>query len=114
MRKVVLGAVVGAALVLPASASAITANMLVLPNPAVRGQTVIFDGSLSSSLTFQIGCPSHIETYSWNFGDGTGATGKQVQHVYTRSGTYNATLTVDSGAEWCSTDTDSESVRVLP
>jgi chitodextrinase len=114
MKKLVMGAAVAAALALPSSAGAITANMLVLPNPAITGQTVIFDGSLSSSLTFQIGCPSHIETYSWDFGDGTGATGKQVQHVYTRGGTYQASLTVDSGAEWCRTDTDTETVTVLP
>jgi PKD repeat protein len=114
MRKLTAVAVVAGALALPSGASAVTANMLVLPNPAVTGQTVIFDGSLSSPLTFQIGCPSHIETYTWNFGDGTGATGKQVQHVYRRGGTYQASLTVDSGAEWCRTDTDTEAVTVLP
>jgi PKD repeat protein len=113
MKKLVLVAAVAATLALPASAGAVTANMLVLPNPAVAGQAVTFDGSLSSPLTFQISCPSHIETYTWNFGDGTGATGKQVRHVYARGGTYNATLTVDSGAEWCMDDTDSESVTVL-
>jgi PKD repeat protein len=114
MRKLIAAAVLAAALTVPATAGAVTANMLVLPNPAVTGQTVIFDGSLSSSLTFQIGCPSHIETYTWDFGDGSGATGKQVQHVYTRGGTYQASLTVDSGAEWCRADTDTETVTVLP
>jgi chitodextrinase len=114
MRKLVLTAALAAALALPASAGAVTANMLVLPNPAITGQTVVFDGSLSSPLTFQFSCPSHIETYTWNFGDGTGATGKQVRHVYARGGSYTATLTVDSGAQWCATDTDSETVTVLP
>jgi hypothetical protein len=114
MRTLITLTLTAAVLALPASASAISANALVLPNPAITGQTVIFDGSLSSPLTFQIGCPSHIETYSWSFGDGSGATGKQVQHVYRRGGTYTATLTVDSGAEWCQTDTDSETVTVVP
>jgi PKD repeat protein len=113
VRKLAATAVATAALAAPASAQAITANMVVLPNPTVTGIATTFDGSLSSSLTFQIGCPSHIETYTWNFGDGFGATGKQVKHTYTRPGNYTATLTVDSGAEWCSTDTDSEVVRVL-
>ena len=113
MRKLVLAAVTTGALALPASAHAISANMVVAPNPTVTGVATTFDGSLSSPLTFQIGCPSHIETYTWNFGDGTGATGKQVKHTYTRPGNYTATLTVDSGAEWCQTDTDSEVVRVL-
>lgn len=113
MRQLVIAAVTIGALALPASAGAITANMVVAPNPTVTGVATTFDGSLSSSLTFQIGCPSHIETYTWNFGDGFGATGKQVKHTYTRPGNYTATLTVDSGAEWCRTDTDSEVVRVL-
>jgi len=113
MRKVITAAITGVALALPASAHAISANMLVAPNPTVTGIATTFDGSLSSSLTFQIGCPSHIETYTWNFGDGTGATGKQVKHTYTRPGNYTATLTVDSGAAWCNTSTDSEVVRVL-
>jgi PKD repeat protein len=113
VRKAIAAAITVGVLAVPASASAISANMVVLPNPTVTGVATTFDGSLSSSLTFQIGCPSHIETYTWNFGDGTGATGKQVKHTYTRPGNYTATLTVDSGAEWCLTDTDSELVRVL-
>ncbi len=113
MRKLVLTVTLAAALAAPATASAISANMVVLPNPTVTGIATTFDGSLSSPLTFQISCPSHIESYTWNFGDGTGATGKQVRHTYTRPGTYTATLTVDSGAEWCLKDTDTEVVTVL-
>ncbi|MDB4891613.1 MAG: peptidase and in kexin sedolisin [Gemmatimonadetes bacterium] len=33
-------------------------------------------------------------TYSWNFGDGSTASGKIVSRTYAASGTYNATLTV--------------------
>ena len=114
MKKLVLAAAAAAALAVPASAGAVSANMVVLPNPAVTGQPVTFDGSLSQPWTFQIGCPSHIESYTWNFGDGTGATGKRVTHVYRRGDVYTATLTVSSGAEWCSDDTDSENVTVVP
>ena len=113
MRKLVVAAVTVGALVVPGAAGAITANMVVAPNPTVTGVATTFDGSLSIPLTFQISCPSHIETYRWSFGDGTGATGKQVRHTYTRPGNYTATLTVDSGAEWCMTSTDTEVVRVL-
>ncbi|HEX8647885.1 MAG TPA: PKD domain-containing protein [Thermoleophilaceae bacterium] len=113
MRKLVLAVTLAAALAVPSAASAISANMLVLPNPTVTAVATTFDGSLSSPLTFQIGCPSYIETYTWNFGDGTGATGKQVRHTYARPGTYAASLTVDSGAEWCLKSTDTETVTVL-
>jgi PKD repeat protein len=113
MRKLVMAVVAVGALAVPASAGAVSANMIVAPNPTVTAIATTFDGSLSSPLTFQIGCPSHIETYTWNFGDGTGATGKQVKHTYSQPGNYTATLTVDSGAEWCLTSTDTELVRVL-
>ena len=36
-------------------------------------------------------------TYSWNFGDGTTATGKNVTNTYTTKGTYTAVLTVTDG-----------------
>ena len=34
-------------------------------------------------------------TYSWNFGDGTFATGATVNHTYTKPGTYSVGVTVD-------------------
>ena len=36
-------------------------------------------------------------TYTWNFGDGQGATGPIADHTYTLAGTYAAVLTVDDG-----------------
>ncbi len=35
-----------------------------------------------------------IALYSWDFGDGTTATGRRVQHTYAQGGTYNVRLTV--------------------
>jgi hypothetical protein len=117
MKKIATVAALSAAamLAIPSTAGAVAANMVVLPNPAVAGQAVHFDGSLSSSLTFQIGCPSHIEFYDWDF-DGNGtvdASGKSVTHTYAQAGSYQASLTVGSGAEWCSTDTETQTVKVL-
>lgn len=42
----------------------------------------------------------YIVNWTWNFGDGTIAYGKKVNHTYYNAGTYNATLTVkdDDGA----------------
>src|SRR5438067_1860242 len=41
-----------------------------------------------------------VVSYSWDFGDGTSATGATVSHIYTAPGSYTATLTVmdDRGA----------------
>ena len=38
-----------------------------------------------------------IYSFSWNFGDGTSATGAYAIHTYTQVGNYTATLTVTSG-----------------
>jgi PKD domain-containing protein len=117
MRKLATAAAAAcvAALAMPSAAGAMAARMVVLPNPAVAGQVVHFDGSLSSGLTIQIGCPSSIDFYDWDF-DGNGtvdASGKHVTHVYGQAGSYQASLTVGSDAEWCSTDTETQTVTVL-
>lgn len=36
-------------------------------------------------------------TYTWDFGDGTNATGPDVQHTYTSPGSMSGTVTVDDG-----------------
>ncbi len=47
--------------------------------------TFNFDGSISSGYGL---------SYSWDFNDGSGASGSQVSHTYTNNGTYYVTLTV--------------------
>jgi PKD repeat protein len=37
---------------------------------------------------------SHINSYSWNFGDGASSSQQNPTHTYTQEGTYSATLTV--------------------
>ncbi len=54
------------------------------------GVPINFDGSASS-----ISDGSSL-TYSWNFGDGTTGSGRQVVHTYSALGTYSAILTVTS------------------
>jgi PKD repeat protein len=48
-----------------------------------------FDGSRSTSTA-----PGGITSYQWNFGDGTQATGAQVQHIFNTGGSKTVTLTV--------------------
>ncbi|ASJ10001.1 hypothetical protein A3L12_01145 [Thermococcus sp. P6] len=62
-------------------------------NPEVN-QTVTFNASSSYDPD------GSIVNWTWGFGDGITASGKTVQHTYTKPGTYTVTLTVtdDDGA----------------
>jgi PKD repeat protein len=60
---------------------------------------------LSSFQTTQLGgfitCTAdetNASTYTWNFGDGTTATGRNVTHQYISNGIYNVSLVVSSAA----------------
>jgi PKD repeat protein len=57
------------------------------PNQGQTGETLTFDGSASSG-------ESAIASYAWDFGNGTSATGAQVNQAYNEPGSYNVTLTV--------------------
>jgi PKD repeat protein len=58
------------------------------PEPVYATETVTFDASESYDSD------GAIVSYSWNFGDGTAATGKTVTHVYVDYGSYGVELTV--------------------
>jgi len=61
----------------------------------IPGQVIHFDGSASADPD------GKINTFHWDFGDGTEAEGDKVSHSYSRSGRYNVLLTVydNSGHE---------------
>jgi PKD repeat protein len=65
------------------------------PYTGDEGSLIEFDGSGSSDPD------GTIDSYDWDFGDGTSATGETVTHAYAQDGTYTATLTVtdDDGEE---------------
>ncbi len=52
------------------------------------GETITFNGARS------IDPDGSISAFNWSFGDGTRGSGESTTHVYTRPGTYAATLTV--------------------
>ncbi len=57
------------------------------PNTGIVGIPITFDGSGSAGAV-------PIVSYDWDFGDGTGARGAVVQHIYNNPGNYTVTLTV--------------------
>jgi serine protease len=83
-----------------------TAASHVSVTPVEVGETVFADGSYS------VDPDGSIDTYQWDFGDGTTTTGKTITHTYDEPGEYELTLTVidDSGER----STTGESVTVEP
>jgi len=73
----------------------------VLTNPAVQGTPVGFDGSGSSDVD------GTVTSYTWDFGDGTSASGATPTHTYAKDGTYAVRLTVtdDKGVPGATTQT---------
>ncbi|ACV12314.1 PKD domain containing protein [Halorhabdus utahensis DSM 12940] len=57
-------------------------NFSAQPAQPVTGQSVTFEGTGGNS-------------YTWDFGDGRGATGQQVTHTYDESGDYRVTLATE-------------------
>ncbi|MFO7956539.1 MAG: PKD domain-containing protein [Candidatus Brocadiia bacterium] len=78
------------------------ASATATPTTGTAPLEVSFDGSGSSDSD------GNIASYTWDFGDGSTATGATVMHTYSDAGSYSATLTVtdDDGAS------DSASVTV--
>lgn len=66
----------------------------------LEGAKVSFDGSNSTG---------EIVSYSWDFGDGSKASGQVEKHVYSRQGVYTVTLTVK---DWRSSSKDTVTVTV--
>jgi PKD repeat protein len=58
-----------------------------------RGENIPF--SASFFLPYVVDCAAH--TYTWDFGDGTNGTGRDVTHSYSNSGTYDVKVKVDNG-----------------
>ena len=73
-------------------------------NP-VTGATVTFDASGSYDPN------DEIKTYTWDFGDGTTATGREVTHSYDQAGDFAVSLTVTDRHGATSTDWRALSVQ---
>lgn len=77
-----------------------TATIVTSPSSPIIGQTVNFSGTTSTPAPGRA-----IRSWDWDFGDGTGASGPQVSHVYGNVGTYTVILTVTDDADRVGTST---------
>jgi len=85
-------------------------NITVSPTPPVAINQQIF--FTSTTTIGSNGRP--IGAYTWNFGDGTNASGQNVTHVYTAALTYTVLLTVTDDQGHTSSATVSINVQTSP
>ena len=71
---------------------------------ASQGETIAFDGSASYDTD------GTIASYSWDFGDGEGASSAAATHIYSIAGDYAVTLTVTDNLG--GTDVDSIPIKI--
>ncbi len=62
-----------------------------------NGLKASFDASFSANALGKVTSPNAV--YQWNFGDGTTATGKIVDHIFSKTGAYDVSLSVSSNGE---------------
>lgn len=71
------------------------------PTTSNRAPVACFDSTLSESLNVNAGCSSDADgdslIYTWDFGDGSSATGSMATHNYAASGSYVVKLSVSDG-----------------
>jgi PKD repeat protein len=74
------------------------------PSKVVVDEEVTFDGSGTMITATPEGTTA--VKYEWKFGDGEEATGAEVTHTYTRTGSFTVTLTVTDSAGRTGTSTE--------
>jgi PKD repeat protein len=88
------------------SIAALTTDEANLPpvadaEPAVRSGPAPLEVRFDGSLSYDPDPGGRVTSWLWDFGDGTGAQGREVTHTYTTGGRFFPALTVtdDSGAQ---------------
>jgi PKD repeat protein len=52
------------------------------------------EGTVPFAVKFNASTSQNVDSYSWDFGDGTNGTGKIVEHTFEKAGTFDVVLTV--------------------
>ena len=98
--------------------STITKQITILNNPPVANFSFVpINPKTNENITFNASSSYDIDgfitNYTWNFGDGSIAYGKIVQHSYSKDGIYNVTLTIYDDDGSIATVTKKVNVRAI-
>jgi hypothetical protein len=81
------------------------------PEPCFVIDSKSSDLKKDSQVEFNATCSKDADTYVWDFGDGTGATGSTVSHKFTEPGSYMVLMTTSNKKQAVTT---SRSVVITP
>ncbi|MFC2046067.1 PA14 domain-containing protein [Chloroflexota bacterium] len=89
------------------------------PGPPTAVITGPSQGQVGQALKFTarnsgVAPGSHLTTFVWDFGDGTGANGVNVTHIYEGPGTFEVQLTVTDDKNLSGTDTHQVQISPAP
>jgi chitodextrinase len=84
-----------------------TADFTFSPTQPSPGRTIFFNASTSKAAAGRF-----LTEYSWDFGDGSTATGVSASHTYDEEGTYVVILTVKDNAGSSQTKTQDIDVKI--
>ena len=73
-----------------------TVNVYDLPSasPTATAQDSAYPGSSVDTYLFEANSSGNVVSWTWDFGDGSGASTENAMHTYSNAGFYNVTLTV--------------------
>jgi PKD repeat protein len=66
---------------------------------------------VNEEIQFSAACSTDADTYSWEYGDGSGDNGATVKHKYSKTGAYTVKLTAKNSSKSSST---SQTVTIAP
>ena len=88
-------------------------SYVVISAPSAKFDADVLTGPASLSVNFADYSTGSINSWSWNFGDGSGSTEQNPSHTYVKPGTYTVSLTV-AGPGGSDTETKTGYITVEP
>lgn len=75
-----------------------TIHVNAAPRPVITSVDVTSSGKVDFSASQSADAETEIQSFEWDFGDGTRASGPQVSHTYQKTGSYNVSLVINDGS----------------
>ena len=89
-------------------------NFIQIQGPTGSFSMAPLRGCRPLNVTFSVNSPNPLWTYDWDFGDGTGGTGTNVNHVYFTDTTIRPTLLIEDTKGCITSVTSPDQITIHP